>query len=160
MWSAPIVIKFLDPPLRKDRFSLQLVYTRLHRFKNMNFRKFPGAHRAPPQTPPSAQFRASLSIWASLSIIGSFASLIQTLPSILHGRFVPRFGHRPWFPHVHFLPTRTKSYRPYSVSVFTKLKFSHFNHLISILTRMWAPIEPSFLIKIMQICTKKAWITT
>ena len=49
-------------------------------------------------------------------------------------------------------------YRPYSVPAFTKLKFSHFSHLISILSRMWAPLEPSFLIKIMQICTEKVRI--
>ena len=115
MWSAPIFSKCLNPPLGKDRFSLQLYIHQTDGFKYVyEFSQifWGGAQQAPSQT-PSAQYPASPSIWVSLS--KSLAVLCPRFtfrPENFLGASYPQFGHWPQNPQpAHFVLTEETLYK-------------------------------------------------
>ena len=160
MWPVPIFIKYLDPPLQK--FSLQLYrYTRFPRVQEYEFSKISWGLTEPLLRPlPLLNLGLRPRFGLRSQFSGVSRLLFRLCPQYSSGASCLGSGinlDSPMF--ISSLQGRSPP-DPYSVSVFKKLIFSHFNHLLSILTRMWAQLEPSFLIKTMQICTKKAWITT
>ena len=135
MLFAPIFIKYLDPPLRKNRFSRQL-YTRLHGFKNWNFRKFPGSSPSPSLDPSLCSISGFALELGFALILGRSRHRFRLCPQYSSGASCLGSGidlDSPMFISSSHGRSPTD---PYPVSVFKKLKFSHFNHLILILTRM------------------------